>query len=159
MSDFDSRSTDFLELKTEPDQGESTQNGSYHDSDDGQTKKRTRKDYIKFQEFDSLEHAKEAISNNKIQGTNWGKNVFRETKSEGRKQFYKCSICSNTLYINYHKDDFKVSIFVENKAHDHGEKASSFRISQQTKDKVYEMCQDGKTPKQIITFLREHPGE
>ena len=121
-----------------------------------QVKSRIRKVYVIFKTYENLETARKAIESKQVEESEWGKTDFRETKSEGKKQYYKCTQCDKAFYIKYHKNDFKVTILVEDKSHDHVG-TSSYFINKPTKEKVLSLIEDGVTPKQIIAYLQEHP--
>jgi hypothetical protein len=100
--------------------------------------------------------AQEAIEKKQVEGSFWEKTDFRETKTQGCKQFYKCTQCDNSLFVNYFKQSSRALVYTEEKEHEHSD-TSSYFIPKDTKEKILDLIKKGQKPKQVITYLKQHP--
>jgi hypothetical protein len=82
----------------------------------------TKAVYKLVEEFESAGEAAYAVSNLHI----WSKSKYNENKFVGEKQFYRCNLakksakpCKAKLFILYHDDSQKASVYMTTDGHDH----------------------------------------
>ena len=121
------------------------------------SKKRNKnKSYIFVKTFESKEIAfKTILQDKEIQDTNWSKSDLRITKS-GSKQFFKCKICTNMAYALAHQDSPEISIYVEDKSHNHDEEKDQFYFTPATSEILTKLKDEGKKPSQVLKHLKDN---
>ncbi|CAF1108888.1 unnamed protein product, partial [Brachionus calyciflorus] len=94
--------------------------------------KRVRCVYIKEEEFDNIHIAKQKLENN------WKYLRLRPTRN-GMKEYFICNLganCKKQIFILYHDDDQKVSIWHSSLEHDHTNEKKQFGINSVTKKTI-----------------------
>jgi hypothetical protein len=142
-------------LSDEDDQMNCSNNFNKHDSN---SKCAARKylSWIKIQSFDDPDKAIAALHGE------WGKD-FSNNTLEGRKVYFRCKKaksrgvkCSARRFLLYHSDSLKISLYKTNKDHDHDKTENIRGISNEVKDIIKQLINDGVTlSRQIIMALQE----
>ncbi|RNA15889.1 hypothetical protein BpHYR1_044635, partial [Brachionus plicatilis] len=74
----------------------------------------------------------------------------------GEKRFFKCSKCDNRLYILVHRTSIEVTIYKQDKPHEHNNENNRL-IPTKTKDKVISMYfKENNNSKEISRWLRKN---
>jgi hypothetical protein len=121
---------------------------------------RTTRVWVKEQEFDRKEDAEEAISSQKI----WSKSSVQST-SEGVKVLFRCSggkyrtaECPAGVYLFYHCDSEKVSVFKTDAEHENHDCHPTRGLSTDLKVFIRQKFDEGiRKPNAVLHAIRCHP--
>ncbi|XP_077288303.1 uncharacterized protein LOC143912796 isoform X1 [Arctopsyche grandis] len=115
--------------------------------------------WIKFGEFHSAEDAEENVASQNI----WRKSSSKHSL-DGRRVDYRCSAgkyrtneCPAGLYLLYHSNSDKVSMFLTECAHDNHYMEQTRGLDHETKAFVKDRFEEGvRKPNAILAYMRRH---
>ncbi|RNA17934.1 hypothetical protein BpHYR1_031043, partial [Brachionus plicatilis] len=128
-----------------------------NESEDIVPPKKTRgqaKVYDYYKKYKSLKESLDEIENELIDDVKWSSKEKYMT-DVGEKRFFRCSKCDNRLYILVHRTSIEVTIYKQDKPHEHNNENDRL-IPTKTKDKVISMYfNENKKAKEISRWLRK----